>query len=304
VAGTGYTDGTAANGTTYYYKVTAVNGGGGSGYSNEASATPEPTAPPAPTNLTATAGSALVNLAWTASSGATSYSVYRGLSTGGESTTPIATGVASTSYKDSGLVDGTTYYYYVTAINGGGTSGPSNEASAMPEQVPSYPAGLSFFSSPYGYTNPLVPLDTLFGYTGVKLAVWQPGAFAYAITPNSPADSIQLGIGYWGRFPQAVTFTSIGEAAPANQPFPIILLAGWNQVGDPFNASIPQSSLTFGYSDIPFSQASSGSSPIVDPTFYSYSGSSNSYTASTSLNPYQGYWVYAYSDTIMNVPAP
>ena len=38
--GTTYTDGTAANGTTYYYKVTAVNAAGEGILSNEASATP------------------------------------------------------------------------------------------------------------------------------------------------------------------------------------------------------------------------------------------------------------------------
>ena len=40
VTGTNYVDSTATNGTTYYYKVAAVNSAGTSGMSNEASATP------------------------------------------------------------------------------------------------------------------------------------------------------------------------------------------------------------------------------------------------------------------------
>lgn len=89
-----------------------------------------PAIPPAPTNLTATAGDTTVTLAWTASAGATSYNVLRGSSTGGESS--YRTGIALTSYTDTGLTNGTTYFYKVTATNAAGTSDASNEASATP----------------------------------------------------------------------------------------------------------------------------------------------------------------------------
>ena len=71
-------------------------------------------------------------MSWTASSGATSYNVYRGTSAGGESTTAIATGITTTSYTNIGLTNGTAYYYKVAAVNSSGTSGYSNEASATP----------------------------------------------------------------------------------------------------------------------------------------------------------------------------
>lgn len=89
-----------------------------------------PTIPPAPTNLTATAGNATVTLAWKASAGATSYNISRGTSAGGES--PYRTGVTSTSYTDTAVTNGQTYFYEVTATNVAGTSGFSNEASATP----------------------------------------------------------------------------------------------------------------------------------------------------------------------------
>ncbi len=131
VTTTTYTNTGLTNGTTYYYEVKAVNSVGTSAYSNEASATPL-AAPPAPTGLAGTAGNAQVALTWTASSGATSYNVYRGTAAGGESTTAIATGITTTTYTNTGLTNGTTYYFKVAAVNSVGTSGYSNEASATP----------------------------------------------------------------------------------------------------------------------------------------------------------------------------
>ncbi len=88
-------------------------------------------APAAPTSLTATAGNVQVSLSWTASSGAASYNVKRSTANGGPYTA-VATSVTATSYTDTGLVNGTTYYYVVTAVNANGESGNSNQASATP----------------------------------------------------------------------------------------------------------------------------------------------------------------------------
>ena len=102
--------------------------------------------PSAPTSLTATAGSGQVSLNWTASPGASSYNIYRGTSSGGESSTAVATGVTGTSYNNTGLTNGTKYYYKITASNGSGTSGYSSEASATPAAV----TGTSYYVSTSG----------------------------------------------------------------------------------------------------------------------------------------------------------
>jgi fibronectin type 3 domain-containing protein len=146
-----YPDAAVTNGTTYYYKVAAVNGGGTSAQSTEVSATPQVAAPSAPTGLTATAGNSSVTLNWTASSGATSYNVYRGAAAGGESATPLATGITSVSYPDTAVTNGTTYYYKVAAVNGGGTSSQSAEASATPE--PPAPAAPTNLTAKAGYSS-------------------------------------------------------------------------------------------------------------------------------------------------------
>jgi fibronectin type 3 domain-containing protein len=129
VTSTAFPDPTVTNGTTYYYKVAAVNSSGTSATSNEASATPTGP-PPAPTNLTASGGSGQVTLKWTASPGAASYNIYRGTTSNGESATPIQTGVAAANYTATGLAKGTTYYYKVAAVNASGMSAQSNQASA------------------------------------------------------------------------------------------------------------------------------------------------------------------------------
>jgi cellulose 1,4-beta-cellobiosidase len=87
-------------------------------------------APDAPANLTASNGPGRkkISLSWDASSGATSYNVYRSDSSSG-SFSNIATGVTSTGYSNTGLANGSTWWYYVTAVNSGGESGSSNVVS-------------------------------------------------------------------------------------------------------------------------------------------------------------------------------
>jgi fibronectin type 3 domain-containing protein len=130
---TTFTDTGLKNGSTYFYNVAANNAVGVSPDSNEVSVTPAAagTVLAAPTGLTATAGNGSVALTWTASAGATSYSIFRGTAAGGEGSTAIAA-TTSSSFADSGLTNGTTYYYKVTASNATGTSASSAEASAKP----------------------------------------------------------------------------------------------------------------------------------------------------------------------------
>ncbi len=86
---------------------------------------------PGPTCLTATPGCSQVSLSWSALSGASSYRVKRSTVKGGPYTT-IKTGLGSTSYTDTSVVNGTVYYYVVTAIKSGSETDNSNEESAIP----------------------------------------------------------------------------------------------------------------------------------------------------------------------------
>jgi hypothetical protein len=84
--------------------------------------------PLVPTGLAATAGVTQVGLSWTASNRAVTYSVKRATVSGGPYTT--ISSPAATSYTDSGLTVGTTYYYVVSAVNVNGESGNSIQVSA------------------------------------------------------------------------------------------------------------------------------------------------------------------------------
>ncbi|MFD2334378.1 fibronectin type III domain-containing protein [Cohnella sp. GCM10020058] len=87
--------------------------------------------PDAPLSLTATASNASVALNWTAVTGAVSYNIKRSTTAGGPYTS-IASAVTGNTYNDTGLSNGTKYYYVVTAVNASGESGNSNEANATP----------------------------------------------------------------------------------------------------------------------------------------------------------------------------
>ncbi len=87
-----------------------------------------------PTSLVATASNAVVSLIWNGSAGADSYIVKRSTISGNGYVT-IASGVTATSYLDTGLVNGTTYYYVVAATNANGVSSNSIEVSATPAEM-------------------------------------------------------------------------------------------------------------------------------------------------------------------------
>lgn len=102
-------------------------------------------APQAVTGLVATAaGAGQVSLSWNAVAGATSYSLYRTSRSGYEPATPSVTGITGPLYNDTGLNDGTTYYYQVVAVNASGPSGFSTEAYATTSGVNPDPAKFSF----------------------------------------------------------------------------------------------------------------------------------------------------------------
>lgn len=90
--------------------------------------------PAIPANLSAsTVSGDQIDLSWDAAEDADSYAVYRATSSGSTLAdyTQVTTGVTGTTFSDTGLSDGTEYFYRVTGENSTFESDGSNEASAI-----------------------------------------------------------------------------------------------------------------------------------------------------------------------------
>jgi len=126
----------ATNGTLLYFRVTAVSAAGESAGSEEVSATASGALLPAtPLGVTATPGNQIVSLAWDDVPGATSYTLYwstaPGVTTGASSFS-----TATSAFVHTGAINGTTYFYAVTARIAGAESALSAEVSATPAAAP------------------------------------------------------------------------------------------------------------------------------------------------------------------------
>jgi fibronectin type 3 domain-containing protein len=187
------------------------------------------TPPPPPSSLSATPGNAQVALAWGASSGATSYTVKRS-TTHGTGYSSIAS-VTALSFTDTGVQNGTTYYYVVTATGAGGESAPSNEASATPQGPPTAPTGLtatagdtqvvlSWTASPTASTYVVQrSLQSGTGYVTVATAVVPTSYTDGAVTNNTTYYYVILAVnsaGTSGPSNEASATPLPPPAAPAN----------------------------------------------------------------------------------------
>ena len=246
------TDTGLTNGIRYFYVVSAYNSAGQSANSSEVNATPTaPATPPAaPANLQATAGNAQVSLSWTASSGATSYHVKRS-TTSGSSYMQIAAPAAA-SYSDTGLTNGTAYYYVVSALNAAGESANSTQATATPANLAAdvtiiidpaktklispYIYGINFYNGVSG-APPLLTFDRAGGNRWTAYN-WETNASnagsdyfyqndSYLSSSNVPAEAVRSFIaGDQGAgLASLVTFqlqgyVSADESGPVARPFP------------------------------------------------------------------------------------
>jgi fibronectin type 3 domain-containing protein len=188
-----YNDTGLAAGTTYNYRVAAVNASGTGPFSNNAtvsattlSASIVAAVPSAPLNLKATGVAGGMNLSWTATYSEASITGYRiERDVGGGFTVLVPnTGSAATTYGDSGLSLGVTYGYKVSALSSAGPSNPSQIAYGTVPVPPNEP-----------------PIATAVAGDGTATVSWYPasasagGVTGYVVAIGTSTSPISVGSG-------------------------------------------------------------------------------------------------------------
>jgi hypothetical protein len=153
-----------ANGTSYTFRVAAVNVAGTGPFSLASNTVTPATYPSAPTIVTGVSGDKRVTVTWTApasngGSAITDYTVqYQEL--GGSWTTFTDGTSTTTSTVVTGLTGETPYLFRVAAVNAVGLGSWSNEfGPVVPTDVPGQPTGLVASIESTDETNGLIKLD-------------------------------------------------------------------------------------------------------------------------------------------------
>lgn len=162
VSTTTFLDSTVVNGQFYTYVVRGINSALQEGPSSlPATATPVgPPPPDAPAGLGAIGGDTTVSLSWPSVPGAMYYNVKRGTAKGGLHL--VVAEPTGTTFTDTGLTNGVTYYYVVAAVDDtGAQSLDSVEASATPAPALSRPPAPNNLAAVGGVGSIALTWDTV-----------------------------------------------------------------------------------------------------------------------------------------------
>ena len=176
---------------------------------------PNSAPPSASAGLTATVGNAQAALTWLASSTATSYNVKRSLTNGGPYA--IIANVATTNYTDPGLINGTNYYYVVSALNLAGESANSIQAGVTPQAV--LPVGLNATAVSSSQINLLWNVFSNTATYNIKRSTTNGGPYAVIASgltaTNYPDSGLNGGTIYYYVVSAVVSGSETSNSAPA-----------------------------------------------------------------------------------------
>ncbi len=130
-----------------------------------------PQAPSAPTNVVATAGDSNVVLSWGPANNASSYSVKRAIDPNGPFE-PLVTNLptTTTTYTNTGLTNGTTYYYIISATNEVGTT-ESAQISAVPNNITIQSGGVYIIRN--SSSNKVMDVTKASRRNGARIQQWE-----------------------------------------------------------------------------------------------------------------------------------
>jgi len=246
-------------GTQYYYRVRAVNAGGSSDVSGYMPETTYATVPVTSAASGVTSSSFTAN--WNAPTGATSYLLSVGTTSGG---TQVLNSVstATNSYTiSSGLSAGTTYYYFVRVVDNSGTT-PVNSNITSVLTVPNPPvlngrttatgssvvvtwaastSATGYFidvATDNGFTNMILNNVSAGSGTSYTVNGVTPGTNYYYRVRASNASGTSVSSGATFIDFTAPTLISLTVGANSSDPSPVLISTGVSLNGGPYVRSL------------------------------------------------------------------
>jgi len=202
----------------------------------------------------------------------------------------------------------------------------ANTTTYLPVTLASQPpiytiaaGNIVYFSSPYDYSQQ--SLSTILGPLNTEPSGTAPNGAQILLYDQAPVfnyvmpTDIALGIGYWIKADQTINIASGLGPRPTGITVSVELQPGWNSIGVPNLSPINVSGISVQPGNagtiLTFDQAASPGESVVYGVLYGYNGSSTytpitSATAqaggATTLQPWQGYWIYAYQGCTILLP--
>jgi hypothetical protein len=259
------------NGTSYDFEVAAVNADGTGSPSSPSNVVVPSSVPDAPTNVTATAGNGQATVSWTAPNNEgsliTSYNIY--VYSGSTFITKV-TGVTSNPAIVTGLTNGTSYDFEVSAVNADGEgpkSAPSNVV--VPSSTPNTPSNVVAtagngqatvsFSPPTNTGGLPITSYTVYVYSGNTLVKTITGVSGSPVTITGLTNGTSYDF-------EVAAVNADGTGAPSS-PSNVVVPSGLP--GAPTNVVATAGN---GQATVTWTAPNNGGSPITSYTVYIYSG--------------------------------
>ncbi|MDR2542199.1 MAG: fibronectin type III domain-containing protein [Treponema sp.] len=253
---TSFTDTELTANTTYYYRVASTIDNVIGLQSTTVDATTLAVDSPTGVDLTEITTNS-ITITWVSISDATGYRIFR--STLDTDQTEIGTSTI-TSFIDTGLTEGTTYFYSVAAYNNHGTGAQSNVVSAP--TIPGIPTGVTLTSSVRFYNNP-VNLDIQITWDTV------PGASGYRVFRSTSDTGVFTMIGsvleHQTWFPDS---TGLSESSTLYYRVSAFNISGDGLLSDISSITLPGTPTALRIADMTSSSVTIAWNPVPDATGY------------------------------------